>query len=67
MGSMSTGEMFTQDQYDNMPIQKREELQIVGLTPEEAEHLKGMNRKERRTWMRANKKFSRRSRNVKVA
>lgn len=36
MGSMTTGEMFSQEEYDAMPIAKREELQVVGLTPQAA-------------------------------
>lgn len=59
MGSTETGELFTQEQYDNMPVFKREELGIVGITPEESALLQGMtSRKERRDWMRAHKKFS---------
>lgn len=67
MASTETGELFTQKQYDEMPITKRQELGIVGITPEEAKMLSGMNRKDRRNWLRENKKFSRRNRNVKSA
>lgn len=57
MTSTETGEMFTQEQYDDMPVEKREELKIVGITPQEEQMLKGMNRKDRRAWLKANKKF----------
>jgi hypothetical protein len=66
MGSTETGELFTQEQYDAMPLTRREELKIVGITPEESAHLQGMNRKDRRDWMRKNKKFNRRNDNVKT-
>jgi len=56
MASTETGEMFTQEQYEALTPQKREELKIVGVTPQESEMLSGMNRKDRRAWLRINKK-----------
>lgn len=64
MGSMATGETFTQNQYEAMTPQKREELKIVSITPEESEVLQGMNRKDRRDWLRANKKFKKEKTNA---
>ena len=66
MVSMETGEMFTQEQYDATPLAKREELKMVGVSEQESQMLQGMNRKERRNWLRAHKKFSRRVRNGAV-
>ena len=66
MGSTETGELFTEAQYQAMPIKVRKDLGIVSITPEESEMLTGMNRKQRRDWLRANKKFSRRKRSVKT-
>lgn len=60
MGSTETGELFTEYQYKAMPMWERKELGIVGITPEESNMLSGMNRQQRRTWLRENKKFSRR-------
>lgn len=57
MASIGTGEMFTQEQYDQLTITQRAEMKIVGVTPEESEMLSGMNRKQRRAWLKANKKF----------
>lgn len=62
MGSMSTGETFTQEQIDTMTEEKREKMQIVELTPEDQQQIQGLNRQQKRDWMRANKKFSRRKR-----
>jgi hypothetical protein len=62
MASTETGELFTDEQYKAMSVEKRAELKIVGITSEESQMLSGMNRKQRRDWLRANKKFSRRSR-----
>jgi hypothetical protein len=67
MGSTETGEMFTQEQYDAMTVVQRAELGLVRLNTEESKTLEGMNRKQRRDWLRKNKKLSRRSRNVKTA
>jgi hypothetical protein len=64
MASTETGELFTEEQYRVMSEEKRTELKIVGLTPEESAMLSCMNRKQRRDWLRKNKKFSRRQRNV---
>lgn len=61
MGSTETGELFTQAQYDSMPAEKREELGAVRLSPAESKQLEGMNRKQRRDWMRKNKKFSKKT------
>lgn len=57
MASINSGEMFTQAQYEEMTPQEREDKQLVNLTPEESQMLQGMNRKDRRTWLKANKKF----------
>lgn len=67
MGSTKTGELFTQEQYDAMSAVRRAELGLVPISPTESVSLQGMNRKERRDWLRDNKKFSRRNRNVKAA
>ncbi len=57
MASSETGEMFTQEQYEVMTPQKREKLKLVNITPQESAMLEGMNRKDRRAWLKANKKF----------
>jgi hypothetical protein len=66
MGSMETGELLTEEQYQALYLEKRTELKIVGINPEESAMLQGMNRKQRRDWMRKNKKFSRRQRDVQA-
>ena len=57
MASISTGEMYTNEQVNKMTVAEKTKLKIVGLTPEEEKLLVGMNRKGRRTWLKANKKF----------
>jgi hypothetical protein len=57
MASSVTGEMFTQEQYEALTPQRREELKVVGLSEQESQELQGMNRKDRRVWLKANKKF----------
>ena len=66
MASTSTGEMFTQEQYEALTPQKREELKIVGLSEQESQMLQGMNRKDRRAWLKANKKFKKERSHDKV-
>lgn len=58
MASMATGEMFTDKQFNKMTGAEKTKLKIVGLTSEEEKLLVGMNRKGRRVWLKANKKFS---------
>ena len=55
---MATGEMFTDKQFNKMTGAEKTKLKIVGLTSEEEKLLVGMNRKGRRVWLKANKKFS---------
>lgn len=57
MASGTTGEMFTDEQVKVMTPEKRAELKIVGITPEEEKLLSEMNRKGRRAWLKRNKKF----------
>lgn len=59
MASTETGELYTQVQYDKMPIAERDQLGIVNISPEESRLLSGMNRRQRREWLRANKKLKR--------
>lgn len=55
MASTSTGEMFTQEQYEAMSEQQRQELDIVRITPEEQQKLAPMSLKDRKAWLKANK------------
>lgn len=57
MASINSGEMFTQAQYEAMTPKEREDKQLVNLTLEEQQILEPMNRKARRAWLKANKKF----------
>lgn len=57
MASTETGELFTQEQYEAMSEAQKQDLGIVGITPQESEMLSKMNRKNRRAWLRANKKL----------
>lgn len=56
MASTETGEMFTDKQFAEMTEEKRQDLGLVRLTPQEEQLLRGMNRKQRREWLRKNKK-----------
>ena len=56
MASTETGEMFTDQQFAEMTEQKRQDLGLVPLTPDEEQMLRSMNRKQRREWLRKNKK-----------
>lgn len=54
MANIDTGEMYTQEQYDKLlPEQK---TRIVGVNQEESVMLSKMNRKNRRAWLKNNKK-----------
>ena len=56
MASTTTGEMYTDEQVRKMSAEQKEVLKIVGLTPEEEKLLSGMNRKNRRAWLKIHKK-----------
>jgi hypothetical protein len=51
MGSMSTGEMYSQEQYDAMTERQRDELQLVPLTPAENAVLAPMTNEQRKTYL----------------
>lgn len=57
MASIDSGEMFTQEQFEAMTQAERAKKKIVNLTPQESQYLANMNRKQRREWLKANKKF----------
>ena len=59
MGSMSTGEMFTQEQYDAMTQAQRDDLQLVPLTPTESKSLASLSNEQRKQYL--NKTKSRRA------
>jgi len=65
MASTSTGEMFTQEQYEAMSAMEREHLGLVPVTEAEQAKLQPMSLEERKAWLKANKskKPSRRSLN----
>ena len=56
MGSTETGEMFTEAQVREMTPQRVKDLGLVKLTPGDVEFLARMNRRDRRAWLRANKR-----------
>ena len=56
MASLETGEMFTEKQVQSMSIGTRAKLKLVGITSEEEKMLDGMNRKDRRAWLKTKKK-----------
>lgn len=55
MASTTTGEMFTQEQYDAMNDQQRKDLGIVPITPFESNKLQSMTVEERKVWLKENK------------
>lgn len=57
MASLSTGEMFTDEQVSKMTEPQKAKLKIVGINPEEEKLLSRMNRKDRRAWLKKNKKL----------
>jgi hypothetical protein len=63
---MATGDMYTQEEVDAMSVVQRAQLKLVRLNSAESATLEGMNRKQRRDWMRKNKMLSRRKRNVQA-
>lgn len=62
MASTSTGEMFTQEQYDAMTSDRRAELGLVQVTPQEQAKIAPMSLEQRKAWLKENKskKHSRR-------
>jgi len=56
---MSTGEMFTQEQYDAMTQAQRDDLQLVPLTPTESKSLASLSNEQRKQYL--NKTKSRRA------
>lgn len=56
MASLSTGEMYTDEEVSKMTEPQKSKLKIVGITPKEQELLNTMNRKDRRAWLKKNKK-----------
>lgn len=57
MGGMNTGDVYSQEEFDAMPIAEREEKQLVPLNAADLVEMHGMNRAQRRAWMKKNKKF----------
>lgn len=55
MASTSTGEMFTQEQYEAMSADKRAELGLVQVSPQEQEKLQLMTLEERKAWLKEHK------------
>jgi hypothetical protein len=67
MASTSTGEMYTQEQFDAMSVQERADLGMVRIDPSEQKLLQPMTLEERKAWLAENKskKPSRRVQNKK--
>lgn len=57
MDATNTGEMFTDEQIQEMTIKDFNAKGIVKINSDEETLLAGKNRKERRLWLKANKKF----------
>lgn len=55
MASTSTGEMFTQEQYNEMSEQQRTDLDIVRVNPQESNLLQSMSLEDRKTWLKEHK------------
>lgn len=55
MASTTTGEMFTQEQYDAMSEERRAELGLVKVTRREAEKLAPLNAQDRKRYLEARK------------
>jgi hypothetical protein len=55
MASVSTGEMFTNEEVEAMTPQRRQELDLVRVTPSEQAHLETLKSAERREWLKKNK------------
>lgn len=55
MASTSTGEMFTQEQYEAMTVERRQELGLVQVSPTEQAKLQPMSLEQRKEWLKVNK------------
>lgn len=61
MASISTGEMYTQEEYEAMTPFARKELDLVKLTPAESAELAPMTKEERKVYLKAKKAKSKRT------
>lgn len=55
MASTTTGEMFTQEQFDAMSVEERARLGLVRISPQEEKTLAPMSLDERKAWLNQNK------------
>lgn len=55
MASTETGEMFTQQQYEEMSVAERARLGLVQINPAEQQKLAPMTLEERKQWLKQNK------------
>jgi hypothetical protein len=65
MASTTTGQMYSQEQFDAMSVSKRASLGLVQITPTDQAILEPMSLDERKAWLKEHKskKPSRRSLN----
>lgn len=57
MGGINTEDLYTQEEVDAMVPAELQAKGVVKLTPEDQKAMAGMNRKERRKYLKDNKKF----------
>lgn len=63
MASTTTGEMFTQEQYEGLTPERRDELDIVKLTPSESARLAPMSKEQRKDYLKSRKAKSKQALN----
>lgn len=55
MASTTTGEMYTQEQFNDMTVQERAALGLVRITPKQEATLAPMTPEQRKVWLKENK------------
>lgn len=55
MASTTTGEMFTQQQYEEMTVDERARLGLVQVSATEQEKLAPMSLEQRKAWLKLHK------------
>lgn len=55
MASITTGEMYTQKQFDAMSVTERASLDLVQVAPQEEATLESMTLEQRKDWLKTHK------------
>lgn len=56
MASTTTGEMFTQEQFDAMSVSKRASLGLVPITRKDQDTLAPLSPEDRKQWLKVHKR-----------